>query len=105
MRQLNPDQTYSFAPPAGARSTVLDLPAHEAEQLLNDPYHTVDKDGGRTLLGVLRGKIYLFIEDAGQSYRAYPITGHAVFKHHFAVAHRVASMLGTSALGLSRMLD
>jgi hypothetical protein len=102
MRIYEPNPKHETPGSLGVKGTKLDLSVIEATQLLNDPVHCFDVPGRDQLIGVRNGRIYCF-KKGSIGYHAYPLTGNEVCSKFPEVQSRVASLLGTTVIRLSRM--
>jgi hypothetical protein len=105
MRKYNPNPKHESPWASGRRGSKLDLSPAEASLLLNDPQRCLEVPGKRQFVAVRDGRIYVFQDDNDGGYHAYPATGNEVYTKFFAIAPRVAKLLGTDVKRLSRLRD
>ena len=102
MRICEPNPKHETPGSLGVKGTRLDLSVIEATQLLNDPVYCLGVPGKDHFVGVRNGEIYSF-KRGSIGYHAYPISGNDVCTKLPEVQSRVASLLGTTVIRLSRM--
>ena len=74
MRKYNSHPKHEQAGSLGRKGTQLDLSADEASLLLNDNEWCVKVANKRQYVGVTKGNIYVFQDDATGGYHAYPVS-------------------------------